>query len=270
MDGDNLAKRLAGSPDMNGARMEAFQQTVSKVLSAFARDLQKSGSAELNRSLLPGAPNDPQRQPPLLIYAGGEDVLFVCDPRDAIGLASVIQQLYVARFHEQLPGETFTISAAVLFAHTGIPAGTLFRDAETLLKQKAKLESDRNSIAIALHKRSGSPAEATFRWNDDHGINQLDQLTNDLLHLRLASRQTYDFAEADRVLSHVFSSGSEWEQWLTYRLGQGEGSAAHAPELAKRLTPFFMNGQVQALRIARFIAVEIGEPKPAATTGGAS
>jgi CRISPR/Cas system-associated protein Cas10 (large subunit of type III CRISPR-Cas system) len=212
------------------------------------------------KSLAPG-------HPPQLIYAGGEDVLFVADPRDAIPVAAAIQHLYGTLFDAKpgLSSEDFTISAAIVFAHTSVPAGVLFNDAERLLKEKAKIESNRNSLAVAMHKRSGHPVQIAFRWNEDW-IQRLTQICDALRNRKLASRQTYDLAEADQILKEVFGTkDEEWTAWLRYRLGQGEFSSAHADELVDLLKPFFISRKTEALRIARFIAVEAApRQKPAA------
>jgi CRISPR-associated protein Cmr2 len=256
MDGDNLGKRLMGTPAMSGPRLEEYQRDVSHVLSTFAEKLRTKSSAALNlANLVESLAPD---HPPQLIYAGGEDVLFVADPRDAIPMAAAIQRLYSSMFDAKpgLSSKDFTISAAVVLAHTSVPAGTLFNDAERLLKEKAKTDSKRNSVAVAMHKRSGHPVQVAFRWNEDW-VQRVTEICDAMRNRKLASRQTYDLAEADQILKEVFGKkDEEWTAWLRYRLGQGEFSSAHADELVSLLKPFFVNRKTEALRIARFIAVE--------------
>jgi CRISPR-associated protein Cmr2 len=259
MDGDNLGKLLGKQRDGD---VEAYQRQVSKVLSEFAKQLRTNDSAALNLQHL--GVKSLGLHPPQLIYAGGEDVLFVADPRDALPMAAAIQRLYSTMFDDaKLSSKEFTISAAIVFAHTSVPAGVLFNDAERLLKEKAKIQSGRNSVAIALHKRSRTPVEVAFRWDEGWG-DELAKICEALSNRELASRQTYDLAEADRILRDVFVMDKQWEEWLRYRLGQGEFSAAHADTLVPLLQPFFEQRKTEALRIARFIAVETGT---AATSG---
>ena len=268
MDGDHLGERLGGTPGMTGAELEAYQAQVSHVLSAFAETLRTKDSASLRLKDLMVDSAAPQHAPQL-IYAGGEDVLFVADPRDALPMARAIQSLYSSMF-DAVPGlssEDFTISAAVVFAHTSVPAGVLFNDADRLLVEKAKGESDRNSVAVAMHKRSGPPVQRAFRWNEGW-VERINETRDALRDRKLASRQTYDLAEADRILKDVFGSNEEqWETWLRYRLGQGEGSAAHVEGLLALLKPFFLKRKTEGLRIARFIAIEATPPQSSVPKG---
>jgi hypothetical protein len=260
MDGDSLGDRLSGDRAGDGG-LEAYQRKVSGVLSEFAKTLRTKG-AELNLASLGIQPADDKHRPQL-IYAGGEDVLFVSDPRDALPVTAAIRELYQKMFSdEELPADDFTISAAVLFAHTSTPAGLLFKDAEHLLKSKAKA-GEKNAIAVRLQKGSGTPVEVALPW-DGPWLEGLGKLQYALRGRQLASRQTYDLAEADRALHHVFTDPAQWHGWLLYRLGQGELSAESASELAKLLQPFFEEQKTEALRIARFLAIEAGRTKEGA------
>lgn len=263
MDGDSLGERLSGDR-MRGNDLEKYQRKVSRKLSEFAASLHTE-TADLNLSVLKtdgdsGLPAQSIRQanpdhPPQLIYAGGEDVLFVADPRDALEVTAAIQRHYTAMFSgDDFSPEDFTISAAVLFAHTGAPAGLSFKDADRLLTEKAKADT-KNAVAVALHKRSGSPVEVVMGW-DEPWMKRLMELQETLRNRQLASRQTYDLAEADRTLHQVFTDPEQWRAWLEYRLGQGELSAELVPMLADLLEPFFLKRKTAALRIARFLAVE--------------
>lgn len=256
MDGDSLGERLRGDKMRNG-NLEEYQRKVSTKLSDFAKSLH-TRTAELNiASLQVQAAN--ADHPPQLIYAGGEDVLFVADPRDALNVTEAIQRRYAQMFSDpDFSPKDFTISAAVLFAHTSAPAGLLFKDADRLLTQKAKAGT-KNAVAVALHKRSGSPVEVVLPW-DKPWLKSLLGLQKTLRDRQLASRQTYDLAEADRTLHEVFSNREQWRAWLEYRLGQGELSAELVPTLADLLEPFFLESKTAALRIARFLAVE-AEPR---------
>jgi CRISPR/Cas system-associated protein Cas10 (large subunit of type III CRISPR-Cas system) len=275
MDGDHLGDLLQGKPGMEGPALEAYQQRISRVLSSFAEKL-RTDTANLNLTelvrtgglelpLKSAAP----KHPPQLIYAGGEDVLFVADPRDALPVASAIQGLYSRMFAaNDLSSKDFTISAAIVFAHTSVPAGVLFNDAERLLKEKAKNEAKRNSVAVSMHKRSGHPVDVVFRWNEDW-VQRVADICDALQNRRLASGQTYDLAEADQILRDVFEKDDQWNAWLRYRLGQGEFSSAHADDLVSLLQPFFVNKKTDALRIARFIAVEAAPREKSAAKGNA-
>ncbi|HEY6137618.1 MAG TPA: type III-B CRISPR-associated protein Cas10/Cmr2 [Thermoanaerobaculia bacterium] len=259
MDGDRLGEALMGESALGSGELRRLQQQISEALNDFAEALKEPSSALSLRRLDSIPPAAAARRPrPQLIYAGGEDVLFACDPRDALALASAVRGLYRSCFAARgLDPETYTISAAVVFAHSKTPAGLLLRDADELLKKKAKEESGRDSIAIALHKRSGVPVELAFRW-DDPLRRGMDDVVDDLRDARLASRQTYAFAEHDRVLSPILDE-REWPQWLRWRLSHGELSAERAAQSARILAPFFIARKVEALRVARFLAIELEE-----------
>jgi hypothetical protein len=260
MDGDSLGDRLSGDR-LGDGDVEEYQRRVSSVLSDFAKTL-RTGGAALNLSPL-GIQAADEHHKPQLIYAGGEDVLFVADPRDALPVTAAIRELYQKMFSEEkLPREDFTISAAVLFAHTSTPAGLLFKDAERLLKAKAKA-GKKNAVAVRLHKGSGTPVEVVLPW-DEKWLVGLTKLQEALRGRQLASRQTYDLAEADRTLHKVFTDTKQWRAWLEYRLRQGELSEEFVTKMADLLQPFFEHQKIGALRIARFLAVEAGRTKEGA------
>ncbi len=255
MDGDRLGEKLSGENLSPGEDLRGLQEKISAALSTFAETLKTPGSPALNLAPL-GIKLPEGRRKPQLIYAGGEDVLFVSDPRDALELARCIRGLYIRCFKaKELDPNHYTLSAAVVFAHTKTPAGLLLRDANDLLKEKAKGKSGRNSIAIALDKRSGPTVDVAFRWEEAW----LERLIKVVRHLRdeqLASGQTYSFAEEGRVLTGVFRS-DEWREWLRRRLSRGAKSSTRIDELADLLSPFFESNKIGALRIARFLAIEL-------------
>ena len=250
MDGDRLGEALGNST-------ENEQAEISRILSRFANDLRTGENAELNLTKL-GIASPSSRTPPQLIYAGGEDVLFISDPRDAIECAVAIRKHFCQQF--QRAGRELTISAAVVFAHTKIPAGRLLRIADDLLKRRAK--ATWNAIAVALHKRSGPAVETVFPWEGDVPIGTLQAIAKELEDRHLASRQTYDLRDESRVLTGLFSDG-EWQAWLRWRLSRGERSHGQEQRLADLLAPLFTGSpqRIGALRIARFLAVEVAARK---------
>lgn len=273
MDGDRLGEALRNSS-------EDAQGKISEALSDFARSLRTDKSADLNLANLglpwppPSEPRDQRRQRPQLIYAGGEDVLFVADPRDALDCAIAIRKHYGEFFKKQgfSPAE-YTISGAVIFAHTKIPAGRLLSDAEELLKRKAK--ADRDAIAIALHKRSGPAVETVFPWDGAINVGLLQNIVNELKARNLASRQTYELGEEYRSLAEVFTNEQQWRTWLEWRLARGEVSREHVGRLAELLAPLFVDEKkrVEALRIARFLSSEVASRQNGASRtadGGAA
>lgn len=258
MDGDYLGRALRNSSEKERGR-------ISVALNRFADSLRTDDSADLNLRTLempwppPSKAPEPNRRRPQLIYAGGDDVLFVSDPRDALDCAMAIRAHYGQCFAEQgFAKDQHTISGAIVLAHTKIPSGRLLREAEELLKRKAK--ATRNAVAIALHKRSGPPVETTFPWDGDAvHAGHLRSIVQELTDGYLASRQTFYLGEEQRVLADVFTTEAQWKTWLEWRLSRGERSSRHVTRLATLLAPLFTAGvpRVEALRIARFLAIDV-------------
>lgn len=254
MDGDRLGETLGGAHLAPGSSLERYQADVSAALSAFAAAL-RTNSAALNQAAL--SLRDPLQgaTPPQLIYAGGEDVLFLADPRDALSCAIAVRNRYRQEMAARgLDPSRLTISGAVLYAHTKIPAGSLFAEAEILLKEKAKRSAGRDAVALSLHKRSGEPVSVAFKW-DDPLLTSLETITRKVGEKSLSSRQTYRVAEEGQPLLSILRP-EQWQPWLASRLS---GATEAAPETAELLTPFFQQRRVEALRIARFLALETKE-----------
>lgn len=275
LDGDRMGHLLAAAPA--GIRLEIMQRGISKVLSKFAGDLRgddrnlaKLGLASLRAHLGSHAVATGNRHPQL-IYAGGDDVLLVCTPSDALPLARAIQAKYRQDFatmfddlgvpQDRRPAAT--MSAAVVFAHTHAPAGQVFRDAEILLAGTAKEALGRDAIAVRLDKRSGEALQFGFRWQEkprDGGgtwIEAFDDLTQHIKDGGISSSQSYALTRNARHLHGVLTE-KEWTQWLCEQLSRGEGSAQRKEDLDDLLAPFFIHRKTAALRIARFLASEVG------------
>ena len=269
VDGDRMGSTLSLGPDAVADRdLEGFHREVSKALSEFAGGLQKEHSPELNLQEIGGY--EPRgKHPPHLLYAGGDDVLFVCDPRDALPVVARIRERYHQAFEQArsllsnpADRERFTASAAVLFAHSGHPAGLLLRDVEKLLKEKAKDGAGRNAVAIRLDKRGGTPVDVAFPWNDQKApekgwIGALNEIAGLLREGSLSSGQSFSLRLEEKTLQEVFGENTErWTPWLQDRLTRNEATSGEAKTLAAQVVPFFLHGRANALRIARFLGKE--------------
>src|SRR5207244_8603300 len=124
--------------------------------------------------------------------------------------------------------------------------------------------------AIALHKRSGPPVETVFPWDGAIHAGLLQSIVEELKARNLASGQTYDLADEYRVLTEVFTGEQQWQTWLEWRLSRGEVSREHVGRLTLLLTPLFAGEKkrVEALRIARFLAVEVKSREAAVRATG--
>jgi CRISPR-associated protein Cmr2 len=267
MDGDRMGGILSLPQEaVRNGDLEAFHRAVSRALLGFADGLRKPGSVDLNVAALG---YEARGEGPQLIYAGGDDVLFVCDPRDALPLVQRLRTRYVAAFEEARSllvdpddRERFTISAAVLFAHSSHPAGLLLRDLEEILEVEAKAGAGRNAAALRLAKRGGAPEEVAFSWRDANApegdwLGSLDRITEWLRQGRISSHQTFTLRLEERTLLEVFDKSSErWRAWLADRLSRNEVAAGDAGDIAGAIAPFFLHDHAAALRIARFLGRE--------------
>ncbi len=260
MDGDRMGSILSRRPEeIAGKDLERFHKEVSQALSSFAKGLHRDESNDLNLDELPGF--QPKGKEPQLLYAGGDDVLAVCDPRDALDLARTLRERYRKAFDSARGllvdgSDPFTLSGAVLFASPGHPAGLLFHDLEELLDDVAKTRAGRNAVAIRLTKRGGPPVEVAFAWDGPvPWIKAFQNLIEGVSQGDITSGQTFNLRLGERTLQKVFGDDDErWRAWLGDRLSRHEGTESET--LAAQIAPFFVHGKPEALRIARFLGRE--------------
>ena len=280
VDGDNMSRALAVPAEgIAGGLVEEFHADLSRALNRFASSLRTTSSsdslrrAQLNLDTLGITSAAPRKNRPQLIYAGGDDVLVVCSPIDALAVARALESHYratLAPLEDRItaPAERgLTLSGAILYAHGRYPAGAMFRDVQDLLKRKAKGEAGRNALALRLDKRGGVPVEVAFRWDEigDGGSlpwpAALDDLVTRIRDRSLGSTLTFNLRNEEKVLLPVLSE-ERWVPWLRDRLGRSGVSAESAEELAGRIAPFFRHRKTEALRIARFLGREVGADGP--------
>jgi len=271
MDGDKLSEILRWDKTQIQGDIQAFHRELSSRLTHFADSLGGQRSADLRTEDL--SFNEPFNKeiPPQLIYAGGEDVLFVCHARDALPLALAIRQHFLEIFSKMRPYLTseehlkkITISAGILYAHIKQSAGLLFRDVEDLLNRKAKREAGRNALALRLAKRSGAPLEVAFQWDQipegstKTWLSSFLSLVEQLEKHKLSSSSSYDLRTAEDTLPATFKKNKErWRGWLIAQLRRDGLSPEEADNTATLLRPFFQEGKTPALRIARFLGREV-------------
>lgn len=268
LDGDRMGALLSlGADAVQDGELERFHREVSKALTEFASGLQTPGSPALNLAALNGY-TPVGRKEPQLLYAGGDDALFVCDPRDALPVAELLRKRYAESFEEargcllrKEDRDRLTMSGAIYLAHSGHPAGLLLNDLEKLLKEVAKGRGGRDALAIRLEKRGGAPVNVVLPWNPREGVCstiEMKKLVDLLREGGLSSSQTFSLRLEERTLQEVFAKDEDrWQEWLAERLTRNVGTVGQAEDLARRLTPFFVNEQTGALRVARFLGHEV-------------
>lgn len=269
LDGDRMGQVLGWVDEVEKGQLRSFHGALSQALGEFAAGLRRPGkSQDLDLQAL-GLAERGFRPTPQLIYAGGDDVLLLCDVRAALPVARAIRKAYVSRLRDAARPfvadagllDPLTTSGAILYAHTKQPAGTLFRDLHELLDGKAKGEGGRDALALRLAKRSGVPIEVALKWDSvagAPGVAELEGLVERLAGSELASRQSFSLREDARVLTPVFDASAErWEAWIAERLSRAETGGTDPAELAKLLAPFFVHRKTEALRFARFLGKEV-------------
>ncbi len=277
MDGDKLSEILRWDKTRIRGDIQAFHRQLSSRLTQFANSLGGQRSADLRLDDLSFKEPFDKEIPPQLIYAGGEDVLFVCHARDALPLTRAIRQHFLEIVSGLRPYLTeredlkqITISAAILYAHVKQSAGLLFRDVEDLLNRKAKREAGRDALALRLAKRSGAPLEVAFKWDEAAGdgtkswLASFLDLVEQLEKRNLSSSSSYDLRTAEETLRQTFNQGAttdktgqRWFDWLAAQLRRDGLSPGEAESTATLLRPFFQEGKTPALRIARFLGREV-------------
>lgn len=269
-DGDRMGQVLSWEPDRVQGEVAAFHKALSNALSRFARSLRSTEPGNLTHLNLDTLGHTSKAAlPPQLIYAGGDDVLVVCAPEDALPVARKINAHYratlqgLAEFLAPQSLHLLSLSGAILYGHGRHPAGLLFREVEQLLHDRAKEHAGRDALAIRLEKRSGKPIEVAFKWDrpvTGDGTMTWPEALEDLVdHIRagaLSSTQTFNLRREEDILTEVFES-EHWEPWLSDRLSRSERSTPGATGLAERLAPFFIHRKTPALRIARFLGREV-------------
>lgn len=278
MDGDRMGEILNWPEEKLRHGLEAFHRAVSEALISFAEGLRGVRPWQLDTEALELGFGTEHRQgkSPQLIYAGGEDVMVLCDPRDAVSVARKIRQRYLKALKsvgEHLSDgrdlERFTLSGAILFAHSKYPAGLAFREVEDLLNHKAKDEAGRNALALRLVKRGGVPVETAFRWSETDGAGQDEAgqwverfsfLVDRVNAGELTSKQTYALRKGEEILAQVFRDKPQhWQPWVRDRLRRNGATAEGSDAMAESIAPFFRTGRGAALRIVRFLGAEMGD-----------
>lgn len=144
MDGDRL-----------GANIAKHGVDVSRVLDLFSKDL-----GEIVR-----------KHNGVTVYAGGDDVLALLPFNKALPVAVKLREKYLDAFSEtrkknpELENDfDGTISAAVLFSHYYAPLKNVLQYAHIMLDEVAKDQCGRDSLAVAMWKRSGPGWQWAAKW----------------------------------------------------------------------------------------------------------
>lgn len=147
MDGDNLSKTKQA--------MDGGANKLSKALSEFTGKVH--GIVQESNGFL--------------VYAGGDDVLALLPLEDALSCALALQTAYMKVFEDKgLAAGSYSISAALIYAHMKLPLSLVLKDSHSLLDDVAKAETGRDAIAVRVWKPGGALISWSGKWGDG-GIN---------------------------------------------------------------------------------------------------
>ena len=221
------------------------------------------------------------------VYAGGDDVLAMLPVRQALACAAALSEKYRKAFKSESEA---TLSAAVVFGHIRLPLQTVIGECHRLLDAVAKDENGRDSLAVAVLKRSGLNCQWVTTWErmnhlgvSGSAVTMIDQLTarisTDMADPSLPSTLIYRIKQTlsrlcdldrwtpgnwcslpDELNIHSFIRAEVFDG-LTGR--SSENADRHSAELADlvatimRRSPAWRNGDglgIDALLLARFLA----------------
>lgn len=105
------------------------------------------------------------------VYAGGDDVEALLPMDQALGAAEALQRQYQESFGQLEMPKQATISAAIVYAHHHTPLNQIIVKAHQILDEKAKEETGRNAVAIAICKTGGEVITWSAPWQviDNYG-----------------------------------------------------------------------------------------------------
>ncbi len=179
----NLAAQLELANERSGLKPSQFYAVLAMDgdrMGALLRDYDPTRVSRAVNAFSYGVPAVVSDHNGITVYAGGDDVLILLPLEDAVSTARALRKQYVDSFRLHAPkvmcDGRATISAAVVFANHSLPLKGVLRDVHVLLEDKAKEESGRDSIAIAVHKSAGVTLTWATRW-DSGALESLDKLT---------------------------------------------------------------------------------------------
>jgi CRISPR-associated protein Cmr2 len=132
------------------------------------------------------------------VYAGGDDVAALLPMDQALGAAEALQRQYQESFEQLDLHKKPSISAAIVYAHHHTPLNQIIAKAHQVLDKKAKEETGRDAVAVAVYKTGGEVIIWSSPWQviDSNGNSTsiceiINGLTSDLRHRQLTNSWIY-------------------------------------------------------------------------------
>jgi len=144
MDGDNLGKTKEAL-----AKAKLPATALSEALAEFTKQV----------------PDIVEENNGFLIYAGGDDVLAILPLEDAMDCALACRKAYMAIFDSKsIAAGSYSISAAIEYAHMKLPLTMILKDAHKLLDDVAKDKTGRDALACRVWKSGGEQQTWAMPW----------------------------------------------------------------------------------------------------------
>lgn len=168
LDGDDMGRWLSGEFLKDQSRLMRFHKSLSKKLGGYAQ--------EINKILVP-----PKGR---VVYAGGDDVLGFINLNHLTGVLDELRGKFpkLEELETTCSEKKSSASLGVAVAHYKTPLSEVLTWARRM-KDEAKREEDKNSLAVALIKRSGETVKTIFGWEMENGIlitQALGKITDEL------------------------------------------------------------------------------------------
>ncbi len=194
-DGDSIGDWLGIKSSIRKDKLtEEFHKEFSLTLSEYAREVRKCKEAKEDEEI-----------PKQVIYAGGDDVLAMLHPVDAVRFG----QRCAEEFREKLKtlakeDKNPSISGGIIIAHAKMPLQKVLEEAGRLEK-KAKDVKGKGAVAVGVMTRSGAIKEFVAKWEDLELYNLLVDLFKErkighqvVQDLRFIEEKISDFGEKEK------------------------------------------------------------------------
>lgn len=184
MDGDNMGDILKANRD----KFPSYIKDVSKVISDFSNAVDAIVSKHHGQ----------------LIFAGGEDIIFVIHPEYLLGCIKELNETYNQYFadndHTKSMAEKFTLSAGAMICYHKYPLSEAIHRAGVMLKDHAKKRQGKDATAISLIKGHTEALQFTF---SNKSLGNLKKLKECLLQSEISRTTPYRIAENKELFAFV-------------------------------------------------------------------
>lgn len=192
MDGDNMGDILKANRD----KFPSYIKDVSKVISDFSNAVDAIVSRHHGQ----------------LIFAGGEDIIFVIHPEYLLCCIKELNETYNKYFadndhkyfadndHTKSMAEKFTLSAGAMICYHKYPLSEAIHRAGVMLKDHAKKRKGKDATAISLIKGHTEALQFTF---SNKSLGNLKRLKECLLQSDISRATPYRIAENKELFAFI-------------------------------------------------------------------